>query len=90
MAMNNKVKVNPPKLRPVKEGKADKYGWKPNTREIKFFDTELPEVKSWNVGDEYEITLKVKQMSTGISEEKETEGQVYAKFQVTGVSAKGK
>ena len=79
------VKIKPPRLTPVKEGKPDKYGFIPRKREVKFFEDELPEVKTWNVGEEYTLLIKVKQVGTEISDDEATKGKIVGEFKVLSV-----
>lgn len=46
-------------------------------------DKDLPEIKKWKVGEEYEIIIKVTQKSASVIELPNGEQQVNASFEVT-------
>ena len=50
-----------------------------------FSATELPEIKTWQVGKEYDLCVKVKQTSSRISEIGKDKGKMMADFTVVGV-----
>jgi|TARA_R110002020_G_scaffold113252_8_gene260611 hypothetical protein len=61
---------------------AKQYDSRPH---LHFTATELPEIKTWVVGEEYELCVKVKQTSTRILEMGKDKGKVIADFTVIGV-----
>lgn len=71
---------NPPAFKKVKVSKKEPW----MNQHISFTDVELPEGKDWEVGNEYKLELKVKQVS-----KQDREGEPFkAEFLVTGVKAK--
>lgn len=57
---------------------------------IRFFTHQLPEIKKWKVGKEYELTIKVKMVS--YEERKTVDGKEKeeGRFEVTAVKSNGK
>ena len=53
------------------------------SREIMFFEDELPEIKSWKVGDSYILRIHVEQVAT----EQRKGNKKEARFKVIGVEA---
>ena len=54
---------------------------------LRFTATELPEIKKWQVGEEYLLCVKVKQTSSRISEMGKDKGKMMADFTAVGVKA---
>lgn len=73
-----------PRKVPIKKisSSAKEYDSRPHLR---FTAKELPEIKTWQVGQEYVLCVKVKQTSTRISEMGKDKGKVIADFTVIGV-----
>ena len=73
-----------PRKVPIRKLKssAKEYDSRPHLR---FSATELPEIKKWQVGQEYDLCVRVKQTSSRISEMGKDKGKMMADFTVIGV-----
>lgn len=90
--MAKHVNLKPPKLRTVKAETFGKGQFKHTEhRSVRFYEDELPELKTWLVGENYHLILKVKEMKAGIddSDRSSRKGKAFAEFRVIGVAAKG-
>ena len=56
-----------------------------NRPHLRFSAGELPEIKTWQVGQEYDLCVRVKQTSSRISEMGKDKGKMMADFTVIGV-----
>lgn len=83
------VKLKAPKLKKlkaemVKSTSEYEYDDRPS---ISFKENELPEIKDWTVGKEYDVKIRVKMMDSGINEygREEDKGKIRAGFRVVAV-----
>ena len=58
--------------------------------QIRFTADQLPEIKKWEVGKEYEITIKCKMMSYELEKKADKKGREHAKFEITAVKSESK
>ena len=49
---------------------------------ISITETELPEIKEWKIGEEYEISIKIKQTGMRIEDWGKNKGKVVAQFEI--------
>ena len=69
---------------PMRTLKSKEKNW--DTRPSLYFnDIELPAIKNWQVGEEYDISLKVKMNGSSIREDKKGKSTISADFVITGI-----
>lgn len=59
-----------------------------NRPRLSITETELPAVKDWSVGKEYDLHVKVKMTGSSVSEYGDNKGKITTDFRVVGVGTK--